>query len=216
MTRSDPELAAIREEMLPEILRHVVFDGWSPRALDAGARALGIDAATLRRAYPAGVAGAVTQFSDWADAQMLIALGDAPAGLRTHKRVAYAIRARLSALAPHREAVRRLAAWSALPGHHVVALRALARTVDAIWRGIGDRSSDFGWYTKRASLGAVYGATVLYWLEDRSAGTVETWDFLDRRLADLGRVPSLRGRARAMAGRMPNPLRAARTVRTFR
>ncbi len=210
-----PDLAAIREALLPALLRHVVFDGWSDRALVAAARGLDIDAATLRRAYPRGVAGAVEQFSHWADAKMLAALADAPAGLRTHERVAHAIRARLSALAPYRESVRRLAAWSTLPGHQLAALRAVARTVDTIWRGIGDRSVDFGWYTKRASLGAVYGATVLYWLEDRSEGSVDTWDFLDRRLADLGRVPAVRGRAESFARRLPNPLRAIPRKRTM-
>jgi ubiquinone biosynthesis protein COQ9 len=208
-----PGLASVREAMLPELLRHVVFDGWSERTLQAAARTLAIDAATLRRAYPCGVTDAATQFSAWADAEMLAALADTPPDLRTHQRVAFAIRARLTALAPYREAVRRLAAWSALPGHQLVALRAVARTVDAVWRGTGDRSVDFGWYTKRASLAAVYGATVLYWLEDRSAGSADTWDFLDRRLADLGRVPKFRARAAKVAERMPKPFHAARTFR---
>ncbi len=206
-------LAEMRERMLPAILRHVPFDGWSPRALAAAARSAGIDAATVRRAYPRGVPDAVAQFSAWADAEMLAALDEAPAGLGVRQRVAFAIRARLSALRPHREAVRRLAAWSALPGHQGAAVRAVARTVDAIWRGIGDRSVDFGWYTKRASLAAIFGATVLYWLEDRSEGSVDTWDFLDRRLAGLGRLPAVRRRARAFAERVPNPLRAARIFR---
>ncbi len=213
MTAGPRDVAAAREAMLPALLRHVPFDGWSARALEAAARTAGVDKATLRRAYPRGVVDAVEQFSAWADAEMLVALADAPAGLGVRQRVAYAVRARLSALAPHREAVRRLTTWTALPGHQGTAVRLVARTVDAIWRGIGDRSVDFGWYTKRASLAAIYGATVLYWLEDRSEGAIDTWDFLDRRLAGLGRLPALRGRAESLARRVPNPLRAVRTFR---
>ena len=63
--------------------------------------------------------------------------------------------------------------------------RSTWRTVDAIWHGLGDRSVDFAYYTKRATLGYVYGATVLCWLGDDSEDHTETWSFLDRRIEDV-------------------------------
>ena len=69
-----------------------------------------------------------------------------------------------------------------MPGHAGVATRSLTRTVDTIWRTAGDRSADFSWYTKRASLAAIHAATMLYALgEGRTEVEVEA--FLDRRLA---------------------------------
>jgi ubiquinone biosynthesis protein COQ9 len=77
-----------------------------------------------------------------------------------------------------------------------------ARTVDAIWRSAGDRSADFSWYTKRAILAAVYGATLLYWLRDSSEDDAATLGFLDRRLAGVGRIGSARRRVEAAVGRL--------------
>ena len=58
-------------------------------------------------------------------------------------------------------------------------------TVDGIWYAAGDKATDFSFYTKRATLAALYGAAVLYWLDDRSPGFTDTERFVDRRLADL-------------------------------
>jgi ubiquinone biosynthesis protein COQ9 len=81
-----------------------------------------------------------------------------------------------------------------------------ARTVDAIWRAAGDRSADFSWYTKRAILTAIYGATLLFWLRDSSDADAATLAFLDRRLAGIGRFGKVRGRATAALRRVV-PLR---------
>ena len=70
----------------------------------------------------------------------------------------------------------------ALPHHAAEGARAIWGTADAIWTALGDRSTDINWYTKRVSLSAVYGATVLYWMGDDSEGHQATWDFLDRRI----------------------------------
>jgi ubiquinone biosynthesis protein COQ9 len=88
----------------------------------------------------------------------------------------------------------------------------MARTVDAICHAAGDRAADFSWYTKRAILAAVYGATLLYWLQDgrTDAGGEDdaaTLGFLDRRLAGIGRVGKLRGRASAALRRVTPKLR---------
>ncbi|KJS45673.1 MAG: hypothetical protein VR70_00360, partial [Rhodospirillaceae bacterium BRH_c57] len=72
------------------------------------------------------------------------------------------------------------------------------------------RSTDLNWYTKRASLAAVYSATMLYWLDDQSEGSEATWDFLRRRMDDV--VASIKMRRTAQARVMkavenlPNPL----------
>ena len=188
--------AESREKLLLAALRHVAFDGWTARALEAGAHDVGFAPSDVVRAFPGGVADALVLFSAWADGRMLAAVEpESLEAMRTNARVAALVRARLDALAPLREAMRRALAWSALPGHQAVAARCLARTVDAIWYAAGDRSADFSYYTKRALLSAVYAATVLAWIEDRSADASDTWSFLDRRLAEVGRLHGLRARA---------------------
>ena len=56
------------------------------------------------------------------------------------------------------------------------------------------------WYTKRATLSAVFGSTVLYWLGDTSEGDADTRAFLDRRIETVMQIE------KAKAGFRANPL----------
>ena len=58
-------------------------------------------------------------------------------------------------------------------------------TTDKIWNALGDTSEDVNWYTKRATLSAVYSTTLLFWLGDDSERSVDTWAFLDRRIDNV-------------------------------
>jgi hypothetical protein len=80
----------------------------------------------------------------------------------------------------------------ALPQYAADGARAIWGTADAIWEALGDASDDYNWYTKRATLSAVYGATVLYWLGDESPENRDTWAFLDRRIEDVMRIEKVK------------------------
>jgi ubiquinone biosynthesis protein COQ9 len=108
--------------------------------------------------------------------------------MRVREKVGFAVRARLEYLMPHREAMRRLIMWYALPMHAVQGIKLIAKTADLVWQAAGDTSTDYNFYTKRMLLAAVMKATLLYWLNDQSAGCSGTWEFLDRRLAEVVRA----------------------------
>jgi ubiquinone biosynthesis protein COQ9 len=69
-------------------------------------------------------------------------------------------------------------------------------TADHIWNALGDTSRDYNWYTKRATLSAVYSSTALYWLGDDSPDHMATWAFLDRRIEDVMQIEKLKAKAR--------------------
>lgn len=202
----------LRDRLVRAALSHVPFDGWSRASLDAGARGAGLASVDVHRAFPGGPIEAIEHYVTMADRAMLEDLErhDLQA-LRVRERVALAVRVRLERVAGEREAIRRALGQLALPAHAPLALKTLYRTVDAIWWAAGDNSTDYNFYTKRALLAAVYSATLLYWLDDRSEGSAASWAFLDRRLAEVMKIPQLVGRARAaaeaLAERLPNPLR---------
>ena len=52
------------------------------------------------------------------------------------------------------------------------------------------------WYSKRATLSAVYGATVLFWLGDESPGHAATWAFLDRRIENVMQIEIAKAKIR--------------------
>jgi ubiquinone biosynthesis protein COQ9 len=201
---------ALIEAMLPD----VPFDGWSRAALRAAARRIGVPAAEALALFPNAPADFAACFSRWADRRMLDRLDTlALDQLRVPERVALAINTRIEIVEPWREAVRRALVVLALPLRAPLAFRLVYETVDGIWYAAGDSATDFSFYTKRGTLAGIYGATLLYWLEDRSPGFADTRAFLDRRLADAARIGAARHRIEAAADRLPNPFRLLRPLR---
>jgi ubiquinone biosynthesis protein COQ9 len=206
--------AALKTHIVLAMLPDVPFEGWSRGALRKAAAKLGHDEAELGSLFPGGARDAVACFSAWADHETEKALAKKKMDtLKVRERIALGVKTRLDILAPHREAVRRLLAFLALPANLPLAARLLYRTTDAIWFAAGDRATDFSFYTKRGLLAGVYASTTLYWLEDKSKDFEATSRFLDRRINEVMQIPKIRGRIRQGLGSVPNPLRALRALR---
>ena len=196
-----------RRKLLAAALGHVPFDGWAG-ALKRAAADCGWDAVMIARAFPGGVAELIAFHAAEADRRMTEALRRRDLSrLKIRERIALAVRLRLEGEARHREAIRRALAFDSLPGQGGRALKSLYATVDAMWRGIGDGSTDVNFYTKRALLAGVYAATLVIWVNDRSEGFADSWAFLDRRIADVMRIEKLKARARRFRERLPDPWR---------
>lgn len=204
-----------KDQLLQAILPHVAFDGWTDVAVESGARDSGVNKSKIDRLFPCGVREIVGHFGDWADREMLAALGEIDLGsMKVRERVSLAIRIRLSALSSHREAVRRTFSYLSLPSNFPIGVGTLYKTVDSIWYTVGDKSADFSFYTKRALLAGVISATILFWISDESQGSADSWEFLDRRLADVLKISGLRSRLDKIACRVPDPFKILRTLRT--
>jgi ubiquinone biosynthesis protein COQ9 len=182
-----------RDRLLEAALVHVPFEGWSRRSLLAGAADLGLEPGLARRLFPRAGDDLLVQVERWADRQMLARAG-ALEGLRVRDRIARLVRARLEALGPHREAMRRATAARMLPSNGFAACGSLWRTVDLMWSAAGDEARDASYYTKRSLLAAVWTSTFLFWLDDRSPDFEATWAFLDRRIDNVMQIGKLRAR----------------------
>lgn len=202
-----------RDQLLEAALVHVPFDGWSRRSLSAGARDLDLEPGLARRLFPRAGDDLLAHLERWADRQMLARVDpDALAAMRIRDRIATCVRARLEALAPHREAMRRAVAARLLPSNALAGCTSLWRTVDLMWSLAGDRADDYSYYSKRSLLAAVWTSTFLFWLDDRSEGSRDTWAFLDRRIGDVMQIGAVRARvgdALRGLGRL-NPLASQR------
>jgi len=196
---------AQKDALLLAALEHVAFDGWSRGALMAAARDLDLEPTTARRLFPRGAESMLDAFDDWADRQMLARLeGEDLERLRVRDKIAGSVRARIEVLAPYREATWRALAARSLPNTAFGGFQNLWRTVDRMWLAAGDTKADgAAVYTKRATLAAIYTATLLYWLEDTSLDQEDTWSFLDRRIDGVMRFQQLRERAARIGRRLP-------------
>jgi ubiquinone biosynthesis protein COQ9 len=186
-------LTEARERLLDAALPHVVFDGWSKESLDAAIAETGIDPGLARLAFPRGGIDMVVAFHRRADRRLAEELARADlSAMRMRERIAHCVRRRIELVAEHREAVRRGAALLALPLYAPEGARLVWETADTIWKACGDTATDYNWYTKRMSLGAVYSATTLYWLGDASPNFANSWAFLDRRIDDVMQIEKVK------------------------
>ena len=174
-----------RDSILRAALARAGAEGWTWRCFERAAEDCGHDRALALACFPRGrgeALDAVHELFDRLAAER--AEGEALGALPVRERIAALTFARLAVMAPRRAAARRLAAADAAR----CAWRARLRTVDAIWRLAGDSATGFDYYTKRATLAAVYGASLLCWLGDASADGAETRAFVERRIAGVMRL----------------------------
>jgi ubiquinone biosynthesis protein COQ9 len=172
------------------IIRHalplVAFDGWTQATLSRAALAAGYQRGDAIRVFPGGAQQAVAAYFTLADSQMLDALSRYHLdSMKIRERVALAVRLWLEGQQEHKEALRRAVALQSMPFNAAQGLTSLYHTTDAIWHAIGDRSTDFNFYTKRLLLAGVFSSTLLYWLNDSSAGHEASWAFLARRIDNV-------------------------------
>ncbi|MDF1803747.1 COQ9 family protein [Thalassovita sp.] len=189
-------LPDLKETLLDAALIHVAFDGWTPETFAAAVAETGVEMAVARAVCPRGAVDLAVAYHLRGDRLMAErAKAEDLSALRYSEKVAALVRFRIEA-ADDKEAVRRGTTLFALPQYAGDGTRLIWNTCDAIWTLLGDVSDDVNWYTKRATLSGVYGATVLYWLGDDSLGNQATWDFLDRRIDDVMRFEKFKASVR--------------------
>jgi ubiquinone biosynthesis protein COQ9 len=181
-------LEQLRRRVALAVGENAVFDGWTRQAVETAAEQLGVDPLQARLAMPKTQAAMIDVYVQevdraleaWFTPQRL-------SGMKIREKIRALVWHRLEIMGPAREAVRRALAVLAMPQNLPLGFRISWRSADLMWRIAGDTSTDFNHYTKRMTLGAVYGSTLLVWLDDQSEGWSETAAFLDRRIDDVMR-----------------------------
>jgi len=185
------------DTLLDAALPHVTFDGWSEATFAAALQDCEIDQVSGKTLCPRGVVDLAVAFHKRGDAAMVARLKrENLLSMKFRDRVATGVRFRLEEASAHKEAVRRGTVLFSLPQNAALGAQLIWGTADAIWTALGDGSQDINWYTKRASLTAVYGSTVLFWLGDTSEDHAATWEFLDRRIENVMQFEKVKAQLR--------------------
>ena len=185
-------LSPMQNRLLDAIEPHVIFDGWSEDAFKMAIADSGLSEADARAACPRGATDLAVAYHQRGDAAMVEQMQAADlASMRYSERVAAAIRFRLEVV--DRDMVRRGMTLFSMPHLAPIGTQLVWGTADLIWETLGDTSDDINWYSKRAILSGVYTSTVLFWLGDTTPGFSATWEFLDRRIADVMQFEKFKG-----------------------
>lgn len=185
---ADATLDEIRATLAPDVAANAAFDGWSDAARDMAADANGADRDVAKLAYPGGAVDMIDAWFASIDRAMIASVpADKLSAMKIRAKISALVEARIDAVAPNREALRRAFAVLAMPQNIAAAARLGWRTVDLMWRLAGDTATDYNHYTKRGILLGVYGATMTVLLDDESDGLADTRAFLGRRIDGIMR-----------------------------
>lgn len=195
---SDLFLARLTDAMLalvPEL-------GWTRATLDRAAKGAGLTQGQALLAAPNGVADVLEAFGKRAAhaAGAAIAAPDV-AALKVREKVRAGVKGWLAQLAPHKVAVKRAAAS---PANLLTGPKGLWAAADAIWSALGDKSTDYNWYTKRMTLVAVLGSTLTAWTGTDDEAEVDA--FLDRRIENVMQFEKFKAQAKNAFAKVPDPL----------
>ena len=212
---TDPSpLEQLRRRLALAVGENAVFDGWTRKAVDSAATQLGVDPVQARLAMPKGQAAMIDLYIQEVDRALEAWFTtERLDGMKIREKIRSLVWRRLEIMGPAREAVRRALAILAMPQNVPLALRIGWRTADIMWRIAGDTSTDFNHYTKRMTLGGVYGSTLLVWLDDQTERWADTAAFLDRRIDDVMKIEKLKAE---WLGSSPNRLSLSRFLGRLR
>jgi ubiquinone biosynthesis protein COQ9 len=211
---ADPTLDEVRAHLAPLLPAHAAFDGWRPEAVDLAAAQAGVDTDIARLAFKDGAVQMIDAWFKSVDHAIAARLpADALATMKIRDRITALVWARIEVVALEREALRRALAVLAMPQNAARAAAMGWRAADLMWRLAGDKATDFNHYTKRMTLGAVYGSTVLALLSDETPELSDTRAFLGRRIDNVMQFEKVKADWKARSEH--RPLSVACAIRLF-
>lgn len=200
---TDAPSARFRARILEAFPAHAAQLGWTNAALKAACEDVQLSEGEAALACPRGAADLFDAFADRADQAMLEGLAglDLPS-MKIRDKVKAAVRLRLEAQAPYKDAARAMTRALANPLRTPEATRILWRTADRVWRALGDKSTDENFYSKRAILSGVLASTYARWFSDNSPDHSETWAFLDARIENVMQFEKFKARLKPISERV--------------
>jgi ubiquinone biosynthesis protein COQ9 len=196
--------AAMKQAVLAAALKDAAFDGFTDKVLAKAGETAGMAKADVARLFPEGPLSLIEYYSASADAEMeKILAGLDLKAMKIRERIKTAILTRLAILKPDKEAARRAGSLLALPTHAALGAKLIYASVDAMWRAVGDTSTDFNFYTKRGILAGVYASVLVRWFNDTSADEAPTHEFLAARIENVMQFEKFKAKAKEALANFP-------------
>lgn len=201
----DPTLDEIRTFLAPHIAAHAAFDGWNEKAVEAAAIQFGVDGDLARLAFKGGAMDLIDLWIASVDTEMEARFPpEKLQKMKIREKITVLVEGRLAIIASVKEAQRRAIAIMAMPQNLPRSGQIAWRTADRIWRRAGDSASDFNHYTKRATLTAIYTATIAAFMADDDPEYADSRAFLARRVENVMQFEKYKGQAKARMENMPS------------
>jgi len=199
----DPKIAPsdhFLEKLTDAALALAPESGWTRVTFDRAAREAGLTDGQALLAAPHGISDILDCFGQRtaraAGAGVLAADNQ-----KIREKVRAGVKGWLAALDAHKPAVKRAAGT---PANLLTGPKGLWAASDAIWTALGDKSTDYNWYTKRMTLSAVLGSTLAAWMGTDDEAQIDA--FLDRRIENVMQFEKFKAQAKDAFAKFPAPM----------
>ena len=176
----------VRVDILQAMLPIVVFDGWNQKSLRASIKSINLPEGSEELYFPEGALEVIRFWHDQMNEFVKSSLESLnKSEMKIREQVTAGVLSALESIGSNEEAMRRAIIRLSLPDAAVQGPTYLWSLADSIWRAIGDRSTDYNYYTKRTILAGVLGSTITVWISDSDQNKVKTKLFLDARISNV-------------------------------
>ena len=103
-----------------------------------------------------------------------------------------AVKIRFELLNNNKSSIKNSLSFLSKPNKQILSSKLLYKTSDHIWKLIGDKSTDYNFYTKRALLASIYSLAVIIWINDKSNNLDKTFNFLDKSIMNMNLVSNIK------------------------
>ncbi len=181
-----------RLKYLELTIAEVPSTGWSNKIFYLVEEKMNLQSGYTLILFEDGIKDLVSFYEAFADQEMIDKLTFLIKPDRIRERVTLAVRSRIDNSKSSKIVQKKLLKFYAKPQNVSLGLKNMWRTVDKIWYYAGDKSTDHNYYTKRALLSAVYSSTLIHYLVDKSEQHQKTWEFLDKRIANILKISNFK------------------------
>jgi ubiquinone biosynthesis protein COQ9 len=178
-----------------------VTSGWNDETLKSAVVKAGFDEKFSELIFENGALEMADFFISESDQKMQeqIAALDL-SKMKVREKIKESIKIRLMINQPYKTAIKKLLGFYLSLGKAFYAIKNCYKTADLIWYNIGDKSTDFNFYTKRIILSKVYIRTLVYFINDNSENNSKSWIFLDNQIEKVMQFEKLKSKVKNYLG----------------
>ena len=190
---NDKRLNFIRKKILNESKEIIAEKGWNEKLFKSISINTNIEYAEICSLFPQGYIDLLTLYLDQINNEMiLLSRKKNLDNLKTHQKIKQIIISRLKLYQDNKKLFNKTFLFLGLPHNSKIAIKSLYKTIDLIWFLVGDKSTDFNFYTKRSILAGVYVSTIFNFFKNKDLD--KTIDHLDRKLRDVNKIPKIKNK----------------------
>ncbi len=185
-----------KEQITNKFIELLVFEGWNQSTLEKACAECGIEKGYCDIIYPGRIAEFTGEFVKQCNDE---ALGKArEAGfekLRTTQKVEEIIYQRIRSYHTKLgslEALKKFIGYCLTPANLASSAHNIYDFSSEVWYTLGDRSTDFSYYTKRISLSGIYAKCMVYSMSDKSDNLQQTKRYIQKSIDGLMKINKLK------------------------